>query len=56
MVKDPNERLGSKNDWKEILEHPWFDSIDVDAIEKRTFKVPNSYLPDVDPEPDIDVQ
>ena len=32
---DPTERLGSKNDVDEILEHPWFKSINKEAIYKK---------------------
>jgi len=35
LKKDPNERLGSTNGIDEILAHPWFSDIDVDALMKR---------------------
>jgi serum/glucocorticoid-regulated kinase 2 len=28
LIKDPKERLGSKNGVQEILEHPWFKDLD----------------------------
>ena len=28
LEKDPQKRLGSKNDYQEILGHPWFEDID----------------------------
>lgn len=32
LTKDPEKRLGSKNDAKDIMEHPWFESINWDDL------------------------
>ena len=30
LIKDPSKRLGSKDDANEILEHPFFNDIDIE--------------------------
>lgn len=40
LVKEKKDRLGSKNDFKEILEHPWFSDLDMDAVLEQTMKPP----------------
>jgi serine/threonine protein kinase len=35
LKKNPVERLGSVNDIQEILEHPWFADIDINALTSR---------------------
>jgi len=35
LDKDPKKRLGSNNDASEILEHPFFDDIDVDDLMEK---------------------
>jgi len=35
MNKDPNQRLGCKNDAVEIKSHPWFKSIDWERVYKK---------------------
>lgn len=35
LKKNPAERLGTKNDIQEILAHPWFADIDIDALLSR---------------------
>ncbi len=44
MNRNPNDRLGSgPRDVEEIMEHPFFDSIDWEAIYQK--KIPPPYLP-----------
>jgi serine/threonine protein kinase len=40
LVKEKKDRLGSKNDFREILEHPWFSDLDMDAVLEQTMKPP----------------
>jgi serum/glucocorticoid-regulated kinase 2 len=35
LNKDPKERLGSKNDANEILEHPFFEDLDLDDLMEK---------------------
>lgn len=28
LIRDKTQRLGSKNDFKDIISHPWFSGID----------------------------
>ena len=35
LTKTPQERLGTKDDIKEILAHPWFSDIDVKKLVAR---------------------
>jgi serum/glucocorticoid-regulated kinase 2 len=35
LIKDPKTRLGSKNDANEILEHPFFDELDIDDLMEK---------------------
>ena len=35
LTKTPQERLGTKDDIKEILAHPWFSDIDVNKLVAR---------------------
>lgn len=35
LIKDPTTRLGSKNDANEILEHPFFDELDIDDLMEK---------------------
>lgn len=38
MMKDPNQRLGNKNDAVEVRSHPWFKSIDWERVyQKKVF-------------------
>ena len=32
LNKNPKERLGSKGDVKEILDHPWFKDLDPEKV------------------------
>lgn len=40
LNRDPAERLGSKNDWEEILQHRFFKGVNVQKIIDRKFKGP----------------
>ena len=33
LIRNPSERLGAKTGAQEILAHPWFESIDMAALE-----------------------
>ena len=35
---DPVERLGSKNGYIEILEHPWFQGLTPESLQKKEHK------------------
>ena len=35
LEKDKNSRLGSKDDFFEILSHPYFEDINIEALEKK---------------------
>jgi serum/glucocorticoid-regulated kinase 2 len=39
LIKDPKARLGT-NGVEEVKKHPWFESIDWDALEKKELKAP----------------
>lgn len=40
LNKDKNVRLGSKNDFVEVLEHPYFKDFDLKALEAKQMKPP----------------
>lgn len=40
LDKNPATRLGSKGDAKELLDHPWLKTIDVDTLLKREMSAP----------------
>lgn len=40
LDKDKTTRLGSKDDFAEVLSHPYFKEIDVEALENRTMTPP----------------
>ena len=40
LMKDMDERLGSKKGVEEILAHKWFDGVDVDKILKKEIEPP----------------
>lgn len=44
LNKDKKERLGSKNDIEEILEHPYFKTLNIESLTKKEFKPP--YVPE----------
>lgn len=46
LEKDPEQRLGSKHGAKDLLEHPWFASLDVDKIKAKKIKAP--HIPDLE--------
>jgi len=35
LIKDKSKRLGSKDDFIEILSHPYFQDVDIEALEKK---------------------
>ena len=43
LCKDASQRIGSQNDYMEILEHPWFADIDIGALER--FEIPAPIIP-----------
>jgi protein kinase A len=46
IVKDPTQRLGSlKGGEDDILNHPWFASIDIDKLRSKEIKAP--YVPKI---------
>ena len=44
LIKDPKKRLGAKNGAKEVLSHPFFNDIDIDALYEKKLKPP--FIPD----------
>jgi len=44
LMKNPQERLGCKEDIKEIMAHPWFSDIDWDALLKKEVLKIDTYL------------
>jgi serum/glucocorticoid-regulated kinase 2 len=45
LEKDQTKRLGSKNDSLEVISHPWFSEIDIDALTEKKLKAP--FTPDL---------
>jgi serine/threonine protein kinase len=50
FVRDPEQRLGSKNELEEIKEHPFLKNVDWDAIYKKRVKPP--FIPKIESEVD----
>lgn len=48
LSKDPSKRLGSDTGANEILDHPFFEDIDVDDLMEK--KVTPEYVPEIDEE------
>ena len=40
LVRDPEKRLGSKEDAKELTRHPFFEGIDWQKLYRREYKPP----------------
>lgn len=40
LNKEKKDRLGSKRDFQEILDHPWFSDLDITAVLEQTMKPP----------------
>ena len=40
LKKNPKERLGSKNEEKELKTHPWFEDVDWNSYEKKNIIAP----------------
>lgn len=45
LAKDPADRLGAHNDVDEVLQHDWFEDLDLDAVRAR--EIEPDYLPKV---------
>eukprot|EP00826_Nyctotherus_ovalis_P063145 TRINITY_DN9235_c0_g4_i2.p1 TRINITY_DN9235_c0_g4~~TRINITY_DN9235_c0_g4_i2.p1 ORF type:complete len:308 (+),score=114.64 TRINITY_DN9235_c0_g4_i2:820-1743(+) len=54
LKKKPGERLGAKNDVKDLMEHPFFKSIDVDKLLKK--EIVPEYKPPVNEKDKYDLQ
>jgi len=40
LKKNPKERLGSKDDIRELMAHPWFNDLDWNALyQKKVTKI-----------------
>ena len=46
LVKDRKDRLGQQKDVDEILGHPWFADVDIDAILKK--REPAPFVPKIE--------
>ena len=46
LTKDVEQRLGSKSDADEIVNHPWFSDMDWDGLMNKTIHSP--FEPDLD--------
>ena len=51
LEKDKKKRLGAENDIEELLEHPYFKSLDIDALMKKEITPP--YLPEFTDKDDL---
>ena len=51
LVKDRKERLGLKTGVDEILEHPWFQDINIDAILNKKMQAP--FVPNITSKQDL---
>jgi hypothetical protein len=45
LNRDPEQRIGTKGDVKEILAHPWFRDVDVQAIGDKQIQA--TYIPEI---------
>jgi hypothetical protein len=43
LDKDPETRLGSKGDYKEVIKHPYFVDINFEKLERKEYRSP--YFP-----------
>ena len=53
LARNPEDRLGFKNDVEEILSHPWFKDLSVEKMLKkevriRLFQLPTPFKPEVE--------
>jgi serine/threonine protein kinase len=46
LEKDPNRRMGSVHDFKDLVDHPWLQELDGDKIAMRKVEAP--YIPNLD--------
>ena len=51
LVKDRKDRLGQINDVNDILGHPWFSDVDIDAILNK--KAPAPFIPKIESQRDL---
>jgi serine/threonine protein kinase len=51
LNKNPNERLGNKNEIDEIKTHPFFSTIDFELIENK--KIPAPFIPNINDNKDV---
>ncbi|CAI2363739.1 unnamed protein product [Moneuplotes crassus] len=54
LSKDPKTRLGSELGANEILDHPFFDSLDIDDLMEK--KIQADYVPEIDQEDKYDLK
>ena len=40
LCRNPKQRLGSKNDYKDIMNHPWFNEIDIRKLLAKKIRPP----------------
>lgn len=51
LNKDRKARLGQNNDVDDILLHPWFKGLDIDALLKK--QLPAPFIPKVEAQDDL---
>ena len=51
LIKEPENRLGSKKGMEEVLAHPWFS--DIDRILMMNKKIKPEFIPKVKPDKEI---
>jgi serine/threonine protein kinase len=51
LCKNRNERLGKKDDVNEIINHPWFEEIDMDELYAKSIKPP--FIPKIEGNRDL---
>ena len=48
LNKNPDERLGARDDLDEVLAHPWFAGVDIDKLYKK--EITPDYVPELSPD------
>ena len=43
MIKDKTKRLGTQGGVDEVIKHPWFEDLDLEAVKNKTITAP--YVP-----------
>lgn len=51
LAKDRKERLGQNNDVEDILGHPWFADLDMDALLGKKIEAP--FIPTMEGKTDL---